>query len=337
MRVRDWDQLYENNRSRELGRTAWFPAPNDLGADWYAELVSDENGAAHLGVWYALLMVASRATPRGVLVRGDGQAHTAESLARVTRLPGELINPAIERLLSIGLLEISATKRSKKNGLGSHPAAAKSHPGAGKPQAGAVERKGTEHHHQEKKRRGKEQQRTESDGMEGARVESKTQRSDARSSVGCDFPKGDDEGDPPETPYASSEDELKAIYQSKSGEPITIDVLSSIRSNLELTLVAMDDFVLEVRKHAKNDWRNPAGFLRDLSKRFRSKTRLAGTPVTAAQAAERNYRCQFCGSRTPGEGALLIDGKKVAPCSCASEDYIARERARGVFAQKTSQ
>jgi hypothetical protein len=69
VRVRDWDKLYENNRSRGLGRTAWFPAPNDLGADWYAEIVSDEGGAAHLGVWHALLMVAQSHTPRRVGAR----------------------------------------------------------------------------------------------------------------------------------------------------------------------------------------------------------------------------------------------------------------------------
>ena len=298
MRVRDWDRLYENNRSRELGRTAWFPAPNDLGADWYAELVSNEDGAAHLGVWYALLMVASKATPRGALVRCDGQAHTTESLARVTRLSEPLVKAAIERLLQIGLLEISGNKPRKKSNLGSHPGAGNSQDPARKLQAGAVERKGTEHHHQERKRKEKEQQRTEPDGTEGAREESTTKRSEAHSSLASDFPdKGDDEGEAPETPYASSEDELKAIYHSRSGEPITIDLLSSIRSNLELTLVTMDDFVLEVRKHVRNDWRNPPGFLFDLSKRFRAKTRPASAPVTAAEAEEKNYRCLICSSR----------------------------------------
>lgn len=33
LRVRDWDKDYENNRSREIRRTLWFPAPNDLSAD----------------------------------------------------------------------------------------------------------------------------------------------------------------------------------------------------------------------------------------------------------------------------------------------------------------
>ena len=338
MRVRDWDRRYENNRSRELGRTAWFPAPNDLGADWYAELVSDEQGAALLGAWYAMLMVASRATPRGALVRGDGQPHTAESLARVTRLPEQVIKAAIERVLKMGLLETGGNKTRKKSNIGSHPTAGNSHRRAAKPQQGAVERKGIEHHHQEKKRKGIEQQRTEPDGMEGAREESTTERSDAHSGVGSDSPEnGDDDGEPPEPRYASSEDELKAIYQSKSGEPITIDLLSAIRSNLELTLVSMDDFVLEVRKHAKNERRNPPGFLRDLSKRFRAKTRPASVAVTAAEAEEKNYRCSVCSSRVRGEGAVFDASGRMAPCSCASPRYIARQRERGVFTGENPQ
>ena len=79
LRVRDWDKDYENNRSREIRRTLWFPAPNDLSADGYTELVGHPDGAAHFGVWNSLLMVASKASPRGSLVRDDGRPHTAES------------------------------------------------------------------------------------------------------------------------------------------------------------------------------------------------------------------------------------------------------------------
>jgi hypothetical protein len=337
LRVRNWASLYENNRSRELGRTAWFPAPNDLGADWYAELVSDEEGAAHLGVWYALLMVASRATPRGALVRGDGQPHTAESLARVTRLPQQVIKAAIERLLEIGLLEVGGNKPRKKSSLGSHPSAEIPQGTARKPREGAAERKGTEHHHQEKKRKGKKQQRPEPDGTESAREESTTERWDAHSGAGSDFPeKGDDER-PRGDIYSSPDDELKKMYLVKACEPITIAVLDAIRLNLELNQVSMGDFAAEVRKHTENAWRNPPGFLRDLSKRFRAKTRPASAPVTVAETEDKNYRCELCGSRVRGEGAILDASGKPAPCNCASPEYIARQRERGVFAKETPQ
>src|ERR1700693_1290175 len=95
LQVRAWDQLYENNRSRELGTTTWFPIPNDLSAYGYVELVSHAEGPAHFGVWNALLMVASKAKPRGLLIREDGQPHTSESLARVTRLPQAVIDACV--------------------------------------------------------------------------------------------------------------------------------------------------------------------------------------------------------------------------------------------------
>src|SRR5262249_42451630 len=61
LRVRDWDVLYENNRSRALQRLNWVLVPNDIAGDGYVDLVGNQNGAAHLGVWHAVLMVASRA------------------------------------------------------------------------------------------------------------------------------------------------------------------------------------------------------------------------------------------------------------------------------------
>jgi len=100
------------------------PAPNDVGADGYAQVVAHVDGAAHFGVWNALLMVASKARPRGLLVREDGRPHTSESLGRVTRLPEETISAAINRLLEIGLLEICGNKPRRKNNIAAHPSAA---------------------------------------------------------------------------------------------------------------------------------------------------------------------------------------------------------------------
>jgi hypothetical protein len=338
LRVRNWGEIYENNRSRELGRTNWFPAPNDLSANGYVELVSHADGAAHLGVWIGLLMVASRAQPRGLLVREDGRPYTPESLARVTRLPEQVIRAAVERLLEIRLLEISGDKPRKMRNLASLVGAARPQDAAPRSQEGAAEGNGTEHHHQEGKRRGRKRTRTEPQRTERAREESTIEHSGVASGVGAFSSKmGADDDEQPEELYASPDDELKAIYQDKAGEPITIDLLDAIRVNLECANVSISDFVAEVKKHAQNEWRNPPGFLRDLSKRYRAKTRVAGAPITAAEAALQNYRCAVCSSRTPGEGALLIDGKAIPCSSCASPEWIARQRARGVFAGEITQ
>jgi hypothetical protein len=145
-----------------MKRTNWFPAPNDLSADSYVELVSHNDGAAHFGAWMALLMVASRARLRGTLAWEDGRPHTAESLARLTRLPEVIVSTAIERLLAIGLLEGREDKSRRKSKLTPHPSAGIPQDPAGKPQGAALETKGTEHHHQEgkgKKRKEREQNR----------------------------------------------------------------------------------------------------------------------------------------------------------------------------------
>ena len=188
LRVRNWEARHENNRSRELKRTDWFPFSNELSADSYVELVTHEDGGNHLGVWAAILMVASRANPRGVLVRDDGRPHNAASLARVTRLAEPLIASAIDRLLEIGLLEVVADE--------SQPPAAISHPSAGNPREsarksreGAVEGKGTEHHHQEGN--GKEKK-----GSERVCDDSAPQSSRAGGSE-PDFPKSSDDGEKP--------------------------------------------------------------------------------------------------------------------------------------------
>ena len=143
LRVRDWDRLYENNRSRGMINTHWFPMPNDLSADSYVELLAHPDGPAHLGVWTSVLMVASRARPRGSLAREDGRPHDSASLARVMRQPEPIVKAAIDRLLQIGLLESGADKPRKKNSLPRHPRAGSRQNAARTPQDGAVERNRT--------------------------------------------------------------------------------------------------------------------------------------------------------------------------------------------------
>ena len=106
LRVRNWNTHYEINRTRSLKSMLWFPVPNRLDNDGYIELVSHPNGAAHLGAWLSNLQVASRCKPRGTLVRDNGTPHTSASLARLTRIPVNVFDEAIPRLLSIGWLEV---------------------------------------------------------------------------------------------------------------------------------------------------------------------------------------------------------------------------------------
>ena len=127
IKIVGWGKHYENYRTRELRKIAWIPIPNHFDSDGYTELLSHPNGAAHLGAWCALLQVASRChlgtiphdptgkyrdsakydpseNPfgRGVLVRENGSDHDVSSLTRMTRIPENVWNEALPRLLYIG-------------------------------------------------------------------------------------------------------------------------------------------------------------------------------------------------------------------------------------------
>ncbi len=105
LRVRGWDEHYENNRTRKMKNTAWVPIPNKLDNEGYVELVTHPNGAAHLGAWVVTLQVASRCHPRGTLVRRDGHPHAPDSLSLISRIPMGIFAEALPRLVSLGWLE----------------------------------------------------------------------------------------------------------------------------------------------------------------------------------------------------------------------------------------
>lgn len=99
-RIRNWEENFENNRTRELKRMPWVPIPTDLSNDSYIELIEHKNGAAHFGVWIACVEVAANSHPRGTLTRNGGTPHDSFSLHRRTRIPQVLIEQALERLCS---------------------------------------------------------------------------------------------------------------------------------------------------------------------------------------------------------------------------------------------
>lgn len=105
-RVRDWNEYFENNKTRLLKHLRWVPIPNKHDGDGYTQLVlGHKNGPAHFGAWCAIVQVASKCRPRGTLVRDGCHPHTAASLARKTRFPEKVIAEALPRLLSLGWIE----------------------------------------------------------------------------------------------------------------------------------------------------------------------------------------------------------------------------------------
>lgn len=112
-RIRNWSTIFENNRSRELKRMEWVPVPNRHDGDGFTDLLSRDNGIALFGAWVLMLQVASKCDDRGTLARQNPAGgcddvrlpHTAESLARITRCPVDVMRKAITVCLEIGWIE----------------------------------------------------------------------------------------------------------------------------------------------------------------------------------------------------------------------------------------
>ena len=127
IRIVKWDDIYENNRTRELKTMEWIPIPNKMDGDGYTELVDHPSGAAHFGIWIALVEIASKCKPRGTLIRSIPQEgavtsqegavtshegatvflvpHNSATLSRICRLPRSLFDETIPRLKQIGWIE----------------------------------------------------------------------------------------------------------------------------------------------------------------------------------------------------------------------------------------
>lgn len=95
-KIRDWSELFENNRTRDMKAMAWIPVPNKHDGYGYTTVVGRKNGAAIYGAWMVILQVASKCEPRGTLLRSPQQPHDAASISRMTRIPEPDIQNALD-------------------------------------------------------------------------------------------------------------------------------------------------------------------------------------------------------------------------------------------------
>src|SRR5436305_604327 len=98
LRVNNWDEIFENNRSREIQNLTYVCVPNRHDGSKFLDLMDHEHGAEHFAAWVLIVQLASRcgnpagtrgipAGGRGVLRRGDGTPHTPRSMSLSTRCP----------------------------------------------------------------------------------------------------------------------------------------------------------------------------------------------------------------------------------------------------------
>jgi len=105
-RIKNWNDIYENNRSRTVKDLSWVPIPNRHDGEAYSRLMVQKDSAIYFSVWILLLQVASRCQPRGTLLTSACQPHNAESLAIKTRAKLEWFEKSLPFLVQIGWLEI---------------------------------------------------------------------------------------------------------------------------------------------------------------------------------------------------------------------------------------
>ena len=96
--IRRWNELFENNRSRELKELKWTVVPNRHDGETYTQLITHKNGALMFAAWVLILQVASKCSPRGTLVRGNGTPLDAVALSVKTRAPLEWFEMTLEWL-----------------------------------------------------------------------------------------------------------------------------------------------------------------------------------------------------------------------------------------------
>lgn len=70
--IKDWDQHYENNKSRERPRLSWCAIPNKQDGLGYKRLLAMKDGEAAYGCFVATVLAASKARTRNGWLTDDG-------------------------------------------------------------------------------------------------------------------------------------------------------------------------------------------------------------------------------------------------------------------------
>ncbi len=111
-KIKNWNQTFENNKSRERSSCKWCAIPNKQDGLGYGRLLSLPDGPALYGAFVAVVLVASKhPKPRDGHLTGTGRAqdrpYTADDLSIKTKIPEEIIKRMLAATTSeaIGWIE----------------------------------------------------------------------------------------------------------------------------------------------------------------------------------------------------------------------------------------
>jgi hypothetical protein len=97
-KIRNWDEFYENNRSRTVKELSWVAIPNRHDGENFSNIMTHEHGAEIFASFILLVQVASRCQPRGSLLRGHKKPHNSASLSVKTRAPKKWFDIGLDYL-----------------------------------------------------------------------------------------------------------------------------------------------------------------------------------------------------------------------------------------------
>lgn len=92
IRIRDWNNHFEQDRSKQWKNIKWVPIPNKQGHG-YRKIMNENDGLNLFACWIALVQVASLCTPRG-----DLSKYTLHDLSLLTLIEEKYLKTAIEYL-----------------------------------------------------------------------------------------------------------------------------------------------------------------------------------------------------------------------------------------------
>ena len=101
----NWDAYFENAQSRKYNKLRWVPVPNKHDGLTYKLLMDSPKGPEIFAAWILIIEVASKCTPRGILIKSDGQPHNPKSLNIITSAPEKLFEEAFAYLRKCGWIQ----------------------------------------------------------------------------------------------------------------------------------------------------------------------------------------------------------------------------------------
>jgi len=112
-KIRNWDSLYENNRSRAVDELTWVKIPNRHDGENFTGIMMHKEGAKIFSAFILMVEIASRCSPRGTLIRTNGVPHDVTSMSVKCRAPAvwfEVALPYLEKQTDwLEVVEVNTT------------------------------------------------------------------------------------------------------------------------------------------------------------------------------------------------------------------------------------